>query len=540
MEDTVGHLNVANRAIELKRMKKQSGRPTNAVVRVFTEFTERSSIHGVQYLGEKKLHWSERFWWIMSLAISVIVCSYFIHQVWMKLTPVVITFNEEATHVSDIEFPTITICNELKILPSAVNYSHYMNIIEDSSSSTTISDEIIQQMYAITRVCRNDSRKVDDYVTKRNIQIDRNFVPLLENISVDFLKVCEYNFNGTQPCRKTFSPILTDYGLCYTINNLSTEKIYKNETLADDFLRVKSAFTQPFRMERARQRFVIDSKVPKREIGIKGICFNPWAESSVAIFVHPAEEMPDLSKFHYFIPWGWQGHISLRANIMSTDEDVIESYKKDERKCIAESENELKFFRTYTQSNCHIDVIVNEIIKRCKCAATWMPRSNDVRICSGSDFDCVTGIENQSSNLTKKCLPACKSTTYDYDIFPSRLADSLLYSSDDIPIRISISFENDQYFGMKRSESYGKIDFLAGVGGIVGLFMGISFLSIIEVLYYPTLRAFCNVRHGRSAETQLEHLNPEIGQLEVKFETMPSEHKIIPMDMNTELKPSEN
>lgn len=42
----------------------------------------------------------------------------------------------------------------------------------------------------------------------------------------------------------------------------------------------------------------------------------------------------------------------------------------------------------------------------------------------------------------------------------------------------------------KRSELYGPTDFLANCGGLLGLFMGVSLLSIVEIVYYLTIRLF--------------------------------------------------
>lgn len=63
--------------------------------------------------------------------------------------------------------------------------------------------------------------------------------------------------------------------------------------------------------------------------------------------------------------------------------------------------------------------------------------------------------------------------------------------------RIIISFKENQFLASRRSELYGVIDFVANCGGLLGLFMGVSVLSIVEVLYFPTLRLGCNLRRRR-------------------------------------------
>lgn len=45
---------------------------------------------------------------------------------------------------------------------------------------------------------------------------------------------------------------------------------------------------------------------------------------------------------------------------------------------------------------------------------------------------------------------------------------------------------------LKRSEFYGEAAFLASCGGFFGLFMGFSILSLVEIIYYSTIRIVCN------------------------------------------------
>ena len=48
---------------------------------LFSEYSENSTLHGVKYLGEKKLHWSERFFWIITFILSSIGSYLFIMEV---------------------------------------------------------------------------------------------------------------------------------------------------------------------------------------------------------------------------------------------------------------------------------------------------------------------------------------------------------------------------------------------------------------------------------------------------------------------------
>lgn len=67
------------------------------------------------------------------------------------------------------------------------------------------------------------------------------------------------------------------------------------------------------------------------------------------------------------------------------------------------------------------------------------------------------------------------------------------------PARLAIFFREKQFITSKRSELYGRTDFLANCGGLLGLFMGVSLLSFVEIIYHITLRVCCNLR-GRASQ----------------------------------------
>lgn len=54
--------------------------------------------------------------------------------------------------------------------------------------------------------------------------------------------------------------------------------------------------------------------------------------------------------------------------------------------------------------------------------------------------------------------------------------------------KINVFFKKTKFVANKRSELYSNTDFLANCGGLIGMFMGASLLSIIEIFYFCLLR----------------------------------------------------
>lgn len=57
-----------------------------------------------------------------------------------------------------------------------------------------------------------------------------------------------------------------------------------------------------------------------------------------------------------------------------------------------------------------------------------------------------------------------------------------------------IYFKNNQFITSKRHELYGPTDFLGNFGGLLGLFTGFSILSLMEIIYFLTVRIICNIK----------------------------------------------
>ncbi|CAG2068863.1 unnamed protein product, partial [Timema podura] len=58
-------------------------------------------------------------------------------------------------------------------------------------------------------------------------------------------------------------------------------------------------------------------------------------------------------------------------------------------------------------------------------------------------------------------------------------------------------FTESQFLNFEKGELFGFIEFLSSTGGLLGLFMGFSFLSVVEALYFVSLRLWCTLVRGK-------------------------------------------
>lgn len=148
----------------------------------FSWYCENSTIHGVRYLGGKNLHWSERIWWIISITIATVTCGLFVNKMYLKITPMTITFDDQYTPISEIPFPTVTLCNPFTVDTGVLNYSIINRHILDSNYTNSLSKDVIQQMYSASLFCHNNSAIILEYIKRNNKTIDRNVWPYLKQL----------------------------------------------------------------------------------------------------------------------------------------------------------------------------------------------------------------------------------------------------------------------------------------------------------------------------------------------------------------------
>lgn len=70
---------------------------------------------------------------------------------------------------------------------------------------------------------------------------------------------------------------------------------------------------------------------------------------------------------------------------------------------------------------------------------------------------------------------------------------------------VTIFFKDDDFIFSKRSELYSFTDFIANFGGILGLFLGVSILSIVEIIYFMAFRKLDD-------DSEHESRRPSVGE----------------------------
>jgi Amiloride-sensitive sodium channel len=110
--------------------------------------------------------------------------------------------------------------------------------------------------------------------------------------------------------------------------------------------------------------------------------------------------------------------------------------------------------------------------------------------------------------LPCKCLPACTTISFESEVFVAKLNESISFLGHDFDLnefeysQINVYIKENSFLASQRVERYGATDFLATCGGLLGLFLGISVISLLEIAYFCTIGLFSKLRVAKRVDVK--------------------------------------
>ncbi|XP_030040427.2 pickpocket protein 28 [Manduca sexta] len=511
----------------------------NDIKDYIVDYTNNSNLHGLKYIGEKERTYVEKIFWLIAFICCVVLCSCLIRQVWIKwnISPVIVSFAENPTPVWQIPYPAVTICGETKTRQKKFNFTEYFHLYRNKRDNLT--EELKNLFEDVTMIC-------DDHLAP---SIGRNFsegADITNNIKMvsptltDVFFECTWKDTPVDNCSMLFSPVVTEEGICYTFNTLRAEELFRTENLHKDYPYLEHdkkagswnldegyapntpIETYPNRGSGYGAKSGLTFVLKANTIDLDYLCRGPV--QGFKILLHNAAELPRLSQQYFRSPLSQEIVVSVKPKLMTTSEG-LRPYDPERRQCYFPNERYLRYFKVYTQANCQMECLANFTYARCGCVHFGMPHATDMAVCNAGRMACIkksqmelvtigiqSAIDKKASDTEAlnrarevseqcQCLLACTSIEYEAETSQADYDWEALYRANksEIPVdlanvsysRVMIFFKEAQFITSRRSELYGQTDFLASCGGLLGLFMGFSFISLIELIYFLTLRLCC-------------------------------------------------
>uniref|UniRef100_A0A182RXW2 Uncharacterized protein n=1 Tax=Anopheles funestus TaxID=62324 RepID=A0A182RXW2_ANOFN len=416
----------------------------------------------------------------------------------------------------------------------------------NKNDTFTVTEESIGKMKAIIHHCSGIYKHEKNFIFNFNHVPEPPLVDFLKNVSLDRQNVFTMcSSTSDARCTNYMQVTVTNEGICYSFNMISQEQMFHPGVLHSEhqyLARWDEGGNEALgNGGPGEQLLKVAGSGLDAAIGFNLIHYPLKIDTSCVrgrgykVLIHEPTVYPDLSKRNIRLSVSQTLTVALKPNIMMTSPELAK-YSAQKRQCYFTHEHPLPFFRQYNQDNCELECLTNYTLQRCGCVHFSMPRTNETRVCKLQEAHCaadargVLFIRKQHRNGTKDylqqcdCLPACSSVRFDlqitqdshteerevrtsietveelqaklqlwFDVGKEAFEDvdittkSVLLFSPVYSV-LQVYFQDTHFIPAQRSELHGLVDFLANCGGLLGLFIGVSLLSIVEAIYYIVVR----------------------------------------------------
>lgn len=419
----------------------------------FTKYIESSTAHGVVHIFIGKSHIRKIFWLFIVLA-STTACLYNcidrIRFLASGPTATTITLNRQ----KEIDFPAVTICN--------------LNMLRRDYLDSLGLSEIIQNLLLLDEdelgLANNCTDQLQNEARLPNKTYEDMFIQGTHDLK-SFIIGCQYLGQECDVNLFNFVPTLTRLGICYVFNGLGSPVLKTSVTGA-----------------RLGLRLIVNVSQDQYQA-------SPNLDAGVKIAVHHQLVPPEPDDQGVGVPTGTNAFISLKQL------NVIDDTKSN---CISKEEisslNFLQLDYNYSSAACAIDCLYTQVANSCGCkiSSEYSPDREpftNLPLCTIRDTCCVLSQQTVSMSCSS-CIPSCNSTFYElttsYSSFPANFAAQKfsLVSSNDNLLMANIFYESLSITEEMTSSSYNAVSLLSDIGGQLGLFLGVSVISVIEFLFW--------------------------------------------------------
>ena len=209
--------------------------------------------------------------------------------------------------------------------------------------------------------------------------------------------------------------------------------------------------------------------------------------NNVNIITHGPNNVPTSSLKIMNTNPNRQGYSSLLMKpIEIRSEQETKNLFVFQRNCKFTTESSSEYFpQLYTQDLCHLECRMKKYKKLCNCMPFFYIHIKNDRQCDKRGLECI--YENRFEVLNVEdcgCLKDCDDTK-----FLLQSINKMFWFHDS---RVSWSIRRSK-ITYQRKLIYGFIEALVQTGGNLGLFIGTSLLSFVELLYFIYLAIFRHV-----------------------------------------------
>ncbi|KAL3285484.1 hypothetical protein HHI36_000016 [Cryptolaemus montrouzieri] len=457
-------------------------RTLDVIKKTFKDFSVNTSIHCMKYVVDDECSfWEKVFWAAVLCCVSWAALSLAVlHLKRYSQEPTWSTIITEHAPVNIIPFPAVTICNTNRILESKID--SFISKLELEDGEEEFLKKALPQLIGFIRSVKYNTTSL---IRMKKI-LDRNdylhtdlILRKIGQTCKEMLIQCEWNGELTK-CLDIFEESYTLDGLCCSYNYYGSRFSFKPNYTA--YTGWKSGLT-----------VTINPMLQK-------VHHSSTYATGVKVTIHNSLEFPGFETTSKVVSAGHTFMFQIAGTKLINSQDV-KDLTIDQRQCVYAAERPLEHHNYYYISNCMAELHAKNFEDVCGCVPFYYAFSTKPK-CNITKIPCIQRYrKDYGKALNHMACPArCESILYRvYTAYSSLNNVSLALSEENerkVPvksgIRVNIFFIGTHTL-LSRTVYTSPLQLLSSIGGIYGLYLGCSFITILEIIYYCTLRFLVNL-----------------------------------------------
>ncbi|XP_057311146.1 LOW QUALITY PROTEIN: amiloride-sensitive sodium channel subunit alpha-like [Hydractinia symbiolongicarpus] len=446
---------------------------TSSAKKLLSRFAENTTAHGFAQIALTKNCWVKLFWLLAITACHIGI--YF--QIKPLLTryakkPVVTKIYQTTDNL--MTFPVVTICNMNPVRKKYADaiFNATTDEFEADSNNTNTSNASVSTSLQMTQTTLGKDKTVKESI--------------LSNLSFNLGdKIFEYGHQFESMLSKC------EWNLFYDCKNL----IYWTKFGIGSMVTVLLSIAVMHATTKLSQFCTHRKQINEILLLELDISFNDYylpltKKAGIILHVSDHDVAKDItSQSHYLSP-GYEHLVSMektkrkRADPFK-NKTCIEHYETDFGK---QPFNDQRIVKKYTNKICMDVCFAQTAIKRCNCTPFWLPSLNGSRRCVFGDAKCALDVDYEYSRSNLSCLAGCKfpcdEINYKLSISSAKFPLDEKETGAQNKLGVALSFGRRQTVVMQDEEYYMIQNLLSDIGGQLGLWSGVSVLTLVEVIFF--------------------------------------------------------
>ncbi|KAJ1362721.1 hypothetical protein KIN20_022381 [Parelaphostrongylus tenuis] len=499
--NALSHIILEVPVAQLRRINQIEG--IGSIKRESQHFSDNTTLHGPKRIFHGK-RCSFAFWTVMMITSVVLLFMQITALIYMYVSHPTVSQVSFIMKEGGIDFPMITLCN---YNPIRKTYIKQLNVTGDFSDDLLnylldfLLDPSTLYGAADREILHIGDKALEIYQKAHPNFTVHDFFMKAGLACDDIMMMC--SFGGRQfNCCQYAHEILTNLGKCYTLNIKNSEKEWMKR-------QVETGVTAGLQM-------ILDAHLEEQFDGTDSDSdpeFVSVFENGYRYFVHDPNTVP------YLVSEGVSVSPSMRVySAISTDSYILLP-SEHWGNCTSSWPPEFRSALPYSAVNCDSICKANFFFSKCGCSPFTYDIENDFPMCS--PFETVRCIDDYIRSPTegvdsfeipkcKSCQVECESVMYHtYNSYGFGFSNGALswlskknssWGKAHIKTNfliINVFFRDMSYTEYIQLQGITLTETLSDIGGNMGMFLGMSMITLVEVVMFFTKIAWITISKKR-------------------------------------------